>query len=114
VQNLLELVGKFAERKSDLRVLDQGIDTTTAAGKMIFTVLVAVAEFERTVISERTLDEAHAGQAQARAKLYDAKKHTAQEIADLVGVGRRRQPACARHLDGATRSNALSAVGLRL
>jgi DNA invertase Pin-like site-specific DNA recombinase len=33
VQNLLELVGKPAERKSDLRILDQGVDTTTAAGK---------------------------------------------------------------------------------
>jgi len=104
VQNLLELVGKLGERKIDLRVLDQGIDTTTAAGKMMFTVLAAVAEFERNLISERTLDGLEAARARGRKggrpskltpaklrtarQLYDSREHTVQEIADIVGVGR--------------------------
>lgn len=104
VQNLLELVGQLAERNIDLRVLDQGIDTTTAAGKMMFTVLAAVAEFERNLISERTLDGLEAARARGRKggrptkltpaklatarKLYDSKEHTVAEIADIVGVGR--------------------------
>jgi DNA invertase Pin-like site-specific DNA recombinase len=71
---------------------------------MMFTVLAAVAECERNVISERTLDGLEAARAHGRKggrptkltpaklkharKLYDAKEHTVQEIAELVGVGR--------------------------
>jgi DNA invertase Pin-like site-specific DNA recombinase len=99
-----QLVGQLAERGIGLRVLDQGIDTTTAAGKMMFTVLEAVAEFERNLISERTLDGLEAARARGRKggrpskltsaklrtarQLYDSKEHTVQEIADIVGVGR--------------------------
>jgi DNA invertase Pin-like site-specific DNA recombinase len=31
-----------------------GIDTNTAAGRMVFSMVGAIAEFERNVISERT------------------------------------------------------------
>jgi DNA invertase Pin-like site-specific DNA recombinase len=33
--------------------LTEGVDTSTPAGKMIFTVLGAVAELERSLIAER-------------------------------------------------------------
>jgi DNA invertase Pin-like site-specific DNA recombinase len=39
-----------------------GIDTNTAAGRMVFSMVGAIAEFERNVISERTT----AGMAAAR------------------------------------------------
>jgi DNA invertase Pin-like site-specific DNA recombinase len=39
-----------------------GIDTTTAAGRLVFSMVGAIAEFERNVISERT----DAGMAAAR------------------------------------------------
>lgn len=38
----------------DLVVLDQAIDTSTPAGKLLFDVLAAVAEFEAGLIRERT------------------------------------------------------------
>jgi DNA invertase Pin-like site-specific DNA recombinase len=37
-------------------VLDQGIDTTTAVGRMFFQILGAIAEFEHALMSERTMD----------------------------------------------------------
>lgn len=50
-------LGKIAQelerKKVDLVVLDQNIDTTTAAGKLMFTMIGAFAEFERDLIRER-------------------------------------------------------------
>src|SRR5258708_15061349 len=52
------------ERGVDLVVLDQAIDTVTPAGRMLFHVLAAIAEFEHDLIAERTRD----GLAAARAR----------------------------------------------
>lgn len=61
-------LGQIAEdcraRGVDLRCLTQPIDTTTSTGKLMFNVLASFAEFERDIISERTL----AGLAAARAR----------------------------------------------
>ena len=50
-------LGKIAEtlqgKGVDLVVLDQKIDTTTPAGKLMFTMIGAFAEFERDLIHER-------------------------------------------------------------
>lgn len=48
----------------DLVVLDHGIDTSTAVGRMFFQILGAIAEFEHALMSERTMD----GLAVARAR----------------------------------------------
>lgn len=47
-------IAKQLEAKDvDLVVLDQQIDTTTPAGKLMFTMIGAFAEFERDLITER-------------------------------------------------------------
>jgi len=51
-------------RGVDLVVLDQGIDTSTAIGRLFFQIIGAVAEFEYALLSERTRD----GLAAARAR----------------------------------------------
>jgi DNA invertase Pin-like site-specific DNA recombinase len=40
----------------DLVVLDQGIDTSTAVGRMFVQILGSIAEFEHALTSERTID----------------------------------------------------------
>jgi DNA invertase Pin-like site-specific DNA recombinase len=50
----------------DLVVLDQGIDTSTAIGRMFFQILGAIAEFEHALMSERTLDGLAAARARGR------------------------------------------------
>lgn len=50
----LQLAKSLGERKVDLVSLTESLDTTTAAGKMIFGVLAVLAEFERDQLSERT------------------------------------------------------------
>ena len=67
LRHLVNTVSDLTDRGIGLRVLTgQGaaIDTTTAAGKLVFGIFAALAEFERELISERT----RAGLAAARAR----------------------------------------------
>ena len=54
VRNLIEVSFALRDRGVGLVCLDQEIDTTTAMGRMFFTILAAFAEFERELIVERT------------------------------------------------------------
>jgi len=50
----LHNTAKFLENKDvNLKVLHQNIDTTSPAGRLLFTMLGAIAEFERDLINER-------------------------------------------------------------
>jgi DNA invertase Pin-like site-specific DNA recombinase len=67
LRHLVNTVHDLMERKIGFRVLSgQGanIDTTTAAGKLVFGIFAALAQFERELIRERTI----AGLSSARAR----------------------------------------------
>lgn len=67
LRHLVNIVHDLTERGVGLKVLTgQGaaIDTTTASGKLVFGIFAALAEFERELISERTI----AGLSSARAR----------------------------------------------
>ena len=66
-QELLELAQSLQERSVDLIALDQQINTTSPAGRFTFTLLAAVAELERDMIRERTLDWLARARAEGRA-----------------------------------------------
>jgi DNA invertase Pin-like site-specific DNA recombinase len=105
LKNLITLVEELADRGVGFRSLSESIDTTTANGKLFFSVMGALAEFERDLIRERTL----AGLASARARgrvggrpptmtpekvtvarqMYDSKEYTVETIAKTVGVSRK-------------------------
>lgn len=108
--NLIAVINDLATRGVDLVVLDQAIDTTTPAGRFMFHVLGAIAEFERDLIHERIMDGLAAARARGRVggrkpkltgkqaatvrRMYSAtgpdgrRAHTVQEIAETVGVHR--------------------------
>lgn len=52
----MDVIGLLQQRGVNLQCLDQPIDTTSAMGKMLFTILAAFAEFEHDLIVERTMD----------------------------------------------------------
>lgn len=101
----------------DLVVLDQGIDTATAIGRMFFQILRAIAEFEHALMSERTMDGLAAARARGRTggqkpklgprqvalaqAMYDEtsddgkRRYTVAQIAAEFGVTR---PTIYRHL----------------
>jgi DNA invertase Pin-like site-specific DNA recombinase len=64
VSHLLRALEHFQALGIEFVSLTEGVDTSTAAGKMVFTVLGAVAELERSLIAERV----KAGLRNARAK----------------------------------------------
>ena len=53
-RHLVNLAAELEALGIDLVVLDQAIDTSTPTGRLLFTVLGAIAEFERDLIRERT------------------------------------------------------------
>ncbi|HTF32792.1 MAG TPA: recombinase family protein [Myxococcota bacterium] len=54
VRHLTTLAAELEALGVDLVVLDQAIDTSTPAGRLLFNVLGSIAEFERDLIRERT------------------------------------------------------------
>lgn len=56
VRGVLELVDDLERRGMGLRVLQLGLDTSTPSGRLVLTVLLAVAQLERDHLAERTRD----------------------------------------------------------
>jgi len=55
VKDTIEISERLDKAGADLVSLTEKIDTTSAAGKMIFRILAVLAEFERDLTSERTV-----------------------------------------------------------
>ena len=53
ITHLLEIVALAERKRVALRILSLGVDTGTASGRLILTVLGAIAEFERSLMLER-------------------------------------------------------------
>jgi DNA invertase Pin-like site-specific DNA recombinase len=64
LQNLIEVMNELQSMRVDLFFVQQGMDTSTASGRMMFSVFGALGEYERELIRERTL----LGQQRARAQ----------------------------------------------
>jgi len=64
MKQLIETVEELEARKVGFRSLTESIDTNTSGGKLVFHIFGALAEFERSIIQERT----RAGLAAARAR----------------------------------------------
>jgi DNA invertase Pin-like site-specific DNA recombinase len=86
-----------------LSCLTQDIDTTNPTGRLLLTVLAAVAEFERGLISERVREGMNNarrnGRRLGRPKAVDrphVTKHLAPVLADLDGARISKREACRR------------------
>ncbi|MBA2777774.1 recombinase family protein [Billgrantia kenyensis] len=56
LKDLVELIHELNERGVGFRSLTEAIDTTSAGGKLVFHIFGALAEFEHSLIRERTLE----------------------------------------------------------
>jgi len=79
VRHLGEIVEELEGKSVGLRILDLGLDTTNATGKLMLNVLGSVAQFEREMMLERQRE----GIAKAKALgKYKGRKPTAKMKAD--------------------------------
>ena len=51
---LADLIAEYGREERGFVALQDGIDTNTSGGKLVFHIMAALAEFERDLISERT------------------------------------------------------------
>jgi DNA invertase Pin-like site-specific DNA recombinase len=93
LQNLVETLGELHEKRVGLYLHQQGVDTTTPAGKALFQMMGVFAEFERAIMQERIkagLERARAqGRKLGRPKVSD-KVEAAIRKAHAAGAGLRK------------------------
>ncbi|MCE2867967.1 MAG: recombinase family protein [Oxalobacteraceae bacterium] len=88
LQHLVEILNGLQALGIDLYFQQQGMDTSTPSGRMIFSVFGAIGEFERNLIRERVL----AGQ--QRAKANGVKLGRPSKMNALMSVPLRGRSAC--------------------
>jgi DNA invertase Pin-like site-specific DNA recombinase len=102
--HILETVKALTERGVTLVSTSDGIDSSTAAGRMMIGVLGSLAEYERELVKERTALEGQTSRANgtkfgrprkvadaehiATAKRMKSDGHTAKDVGKYLGVSR--------------------------
>lgn len=101
-RDLLAISSELEEKGIELEVLEQNINTKTPEGKLFFTMIAAMAEFEHSLMVARTKDGLAAARARGRLggrkpklteaqkkqvkKLYDERELTVREIAEMFNI----------------------------
>lgn len=113
-KDLIELTELFRSKGVNLISLKEAIDTTTSTGKLLFTLMSTIAQFERDVIADRTREGLAAARARGRCggrpaidsrlvkqavELYGTRQYSIKEIEALTGV---KKATLYRSLGGVT------------
>lgn len=100
-KDLIELTELFEEKGVHLVSLKEQINTSTSTGKLLFTLMSAIAQFERDVIADRTREGLRSARARGRigdrpkanpdkvkkaVKLYNTRQYSIKEIEEMTGV----------------------------
>lgn len=101
-KDLLQIVEQLTDMGVHLVSLKENLDTTTATGKLMLTMLSALSQFERDLIAERTIDGLKAARSRGRCggrprvgsdkdrqqalAMYDANVMSNSEIAARFGI----------------------------
>ena len=100
-KDLIELTELFASKGVHLVSLKESIDTNSPTGKLLFTLMSAIAQFERDTIADRTREGLQSARARGRIggrpktdskiiqkaiKLYHTNQYSIKEIEEMTGV----------------------------
>ena len=100
-KDLIELTELFQSKGVHLVSLKEAIDTSTSTGKLLFTLMSAIAQFERDTIADRTREGLASARTRGRkggrpkvnsdsikkaVKLYRTQQYSIKEIEELTGV----------------------------
>ena len=84
-KDLLEIVEQIKTAQANLNILDLQIDTSTAMGKCVLTILGAIAELDRKTIKERTAEGIAIAKAAGK---YKGRKKGAISLRDTEAIKR--------------------------
>lgn len=103
-KDLFELVEQVHSKGADIKSLKESwLDTTTPQGRLMFTFMAGISQFERDLISQRTREGLEAARARGRKggrptkdkkkidlalKMYQGKEYTINEITKATGVSK--------------------------
>lgn len=100
-KDLIELTEIFQSKGVNFVSLKESIDTNSPTGKLLFTLMSAIAQFERDVIADRTREGLKSARARGRmggrpradpeqvkkaVKLYKTEQYSIKEIEELTGI----------------------------
>lgn len=104
IADLIHLLKLFGDRGIEFRSLTDGIDTTTAGGRLVFHMMGALAQFERELIQERTKAGLRAAKKRGKClgrppaltnvqivhakTAIETKRETVSGMAEILGVNR--------------------------
>lgn len=102
LKHLIEVVEQLEKQGVGFVSLQEGFDTATSGGRLVFQLFGALAEFERNLIRERTQAGLKAARARGRVggrkpslkpaqiatlrTMYESKAHTVQEICQVFKI----------------------------
>ena len=84
-KDLLDIVEHIKTAQANLHILDLKIDTSTAMGKCVLTILGAIAELDRKTIKERTAEGIAIAKRQGK---YKGRKKGAISLRDMEAIKR--------------------------
>jgi DNA invertase Pin-like site-specific DNA recombinase len=103
-RDLFQLVDTIQKKGANIKSLKETwVDTTTPQGKLMFTIIAGLSQFERDLISQRTKEGLASARARGRnggrpsknksdvekaLKLYNSKKYSLKEIKEITGVSK--------------------------
>jgi len=104
VKDLFSLVEQIEEKGANIKSIKESwVDTTTAQGKLMFTIFAGISQFERDLISQRTIEGLNAARARGKkggrpktndkdiklaVKMYNSKNCSISEITKATGVSK--------------------------
>ena len=103
-KDLFQLVETIQSKGADIKSLKESwLDTTTPQGKLMFTFMAGISQFERDLISQRTLEGLASARARGRMggrpqkanskvdialQMYDDKKYSIAQITEATGISK--------------------------
>ena len=104
VKDLFSFVEQIEEKGTNIKSIKESwVDTTTAQGKLMFTIFAGISQFERDLISQRTIEGLNAARARGKqggrpktnekeiklaVKMYNSKNYSISEITKATGVSK--------------------------
>lgn len=104
VKDLFNLVEQIEAKGANIKSLKENwVDTTTPQGKLMFTIFAGISQFERDLISQRTIEGLNSARARGKnggrpkvndkniklaVKMYSSKSYSISEITKATGISK--------------------------